>query len=126
MSKIVKVDVLSAKTPCPKGECEDKSQCWEPCGDLGKSDEHTMAISVSNSKTIEDIVASNMINRKPNILPGAILTDYPPEPPKHRELYNTLLIAAMTATCADNDWLSADQMAAWCAKQADAMMKVVK
>jgi hypothetical protein len=25
---------------CPNGECTDKSQCWEPCGDLGHSEEH--------------------------------------------------------------------------------------
>lgn len=34
--------------PCPCKEemgefaCEDKSQCWEPCGELGKSEEHAV------------------------------------------------------------------------------------
>lgn len=29
---------------CPNGECQDKTQCWEPCGDLGHSEEHCVAI----------------------------------------------------------------------------------
>lgn len=25
---------------CPRGECSDKTQCWEQCGDLGHSERH--------------------------------------------------------------------------------------
>lgn len=32
--------------PCPEvmGEfaCQDKTQCWDPCGELGKSEEHAV------------------------------------------------------------------------------------
>ena len=27
--------------------CVDPTQCWEPCGELGKSGEHTVAVPVS-------------------------------------------------------------------------------
>lgn len=27
---------------CPNGECADKTQCWEPCGELGKSEAHAV------------------------------------------------------------------------------------
>ena len=33
--------------PCPNGECSDKTQCWEPCGDLGKSEEHAVVTGQS-------------------------------------------------------------------------------
>jgi hypothetical protein len=25
-------------------DCSDKSQCWEPCGDLGNSEEHAVPV----------------------------------------------------------------------------------
>lgn len=28
------------KNKCPNRSCKDKAQCWEPCGDLGKSEEN--------------------------------------------------------------------------------------
>lgn len=37
-------DAIFGKKKCPLGECKDKTQCWEPCGDLGKSDEHTIPL----------------------------------------------------------------------------------
>lgn len=42
---------------------------------------------------------------------------------EERTLRDDFAIAALQATCNDNDWISADQMADWCYKQADAMMK---
>ena len=31
---------LREKICCPKGECADRTQCWEPCGDLGHDEDH--------------------------------------------------------------------------------------
>ncbi len=28
------------RNACQHGDCLDKAQCWEPCGDLGKSEAH--------------------------------------------------------------------------------------
>lgn len=44
--------------PCPEvmGEfaCQDKTQCWEPCGELGKSEAHAVvADEVPNLKLSE-------------------------------------------------------------------------
>lgn len=39
--------------PCPRGDdkpeptCANRHQCWEPCGELGKSAEHTVAVPES-------------------------------------------------------------------------------
>jgi hypothetical protein len=39
--------------PCPCGEdrpeptCTNRHQCWEPCGELGKSEEHARAVGVA-------------------------------------------------------------------------------
>jgi hypothetical protein len=42
--------------PCPRGEdrpeptCTNRHQCWEPCGELGKSEEHARAVGVDTSR----------------------------------------------------------------------------
>ena len=48
--------LLHKVDPCPdltmgKFACKNKSQCWEPCGDLGHSEEHAV-ISVIQSPYI--------------------------------------------------------------------------
>jgi hypothetical protein len=45
--------VPSGVEPCPCGEdrpeptCTNRHQCWEPCGELGKSEEHARAVGVA-------------------------------------------------------------------------------
>lgn len=42
---------MSVRQPCPDGAnmgeyaCGDRSQCWEPCGELGKSAQHAQPAS---------------------------------------------------------------------------------
>lgn len=55
------------------------------------------------------------------IVKEVIETVSPAEPTL--SLRDRFAIAAMSATCNDNDWISADYMAEWCYKQADAMLK---
>ena len=36
---------FSMKRPvCPHGDCLDKTQCWEPCGELGHSEKHARVV----------------------------------------------------------------------------------
>jgi hypothetical protein len=56
-SKPVKgVALASGVEPCPRGAdkpestCTNRHQCWEPCGELGKSEEHARAVGVDTSR----------------------------------------------------------------------------
>lgn len=46
------------KQPCQHPEkmgefaCADKSQCWEPCGELGKSEEHAVAVRCDDCRSV--------------------------------------------------------------------------
>ena len=33
-------------------DCDDKTQCWEPCGDLGHSEEHAVQRSLTQTEEI--------------------------------------------------------------------------
>jgi hypothetical protein len=37
--------------PC----CGNPEQCWEPCGDLGKSEKYAKAVNLDISKALEGI-----------------------------------------------------------------------
>lgn len=48
--------------PCPLGAgkpeptCTNRHQCWEPCGELGKSEEHAVRASPELEKRINDAI----------------------------------------------------------------------
>lgn len=59
---------LSAGEPCPRGNdkpettCTNRHQCWEPCGELGKSEEH-VRVGRSDPAVIDRILG---IKRSPD------------------------------------------------------------
>ena len=37
-------------------DCKDRTQCWEPCGDLGKSEAHAKVVDAERVKPVESVV----------------------------------------------------------------------
>lgn len=38
----------------PETDCVNRHQCWEPCGELGKAEEHCVLVSPEIEKAIKD------------------------------------------------------------------------
>lgn len=42
---------IGLAAPCPEYLCTDRTQCWEPCGDLGKTKEHAKVAEEQPKRT---------------------------------------------------------------------------
>lgn len=51
-----------SKCEDPEG-CKDKTQCWEPCGELGKDEEYVAIASEEIEEQVNEIVSAHKIRR---------------------------------------------------------------
>ncbi len=44
----------------PRCQCKDPRQCWEPCGELGNSEEHCRRVSEEEEKDLESALRQSV------------------------------------------------------------------
>lgn len=104
--------------PCPRGEvskpepsCTNRHQCWEPCGELGKSEKHARIHRVALT---DEIKASLSVTRDVSI-PGSA-------EPNLDDLYIQIgkaMVEMTTTVRGPDEWLAIPELWRLCAEERD-------